>query len=79
MEDAGDLVQRLRAGAEQSGLRILGPAPAPLGKLRGEYRTQILVKGANRRKMREALLAAIASRPELERRVIVDIDPLSVL
>ena len=79
MDDAGDLVQRLRAGAEQAGLRILGPAPAPLGRLRGEYRTQVLVKGANRRKMREALLGAIASRPDLERRVVVDVDPVSVL
>ena len=79
MDDAGDLVQRLRERAEQAGLRILGPAPAPLGRLRGEYRTQILVKGANRKKMREALLAAIASRPDLERRVVVDVDPVSVL
>jgi primosomal protein N' (replication factor Y) len=79
MDDAGDLVQRLRAGAEQAGLRILGPAPAPLGKLRGEYRTQVLVKGTNRKKMREAVLGAIASRPDLERRVVVDVDPVSVL
>ena len=33
----------------------------------------------NRKKMREALLGAIASRPDLERRVVVDIDPVSVL
>jgi primosomal protein N' (replication factor Y) len=79
MDDAGDLVQRLRAGAAQAGLRILGPAPAPLGRLRGEYRTQVLVKGTNRKKMREALVGAIASRPDLERRVVVDVDPVSVL
>ena len=79
MDDAADLVQRLRAGAAQAGLRILGPAPAPLGRLRGEYRTQVLVKGVNRKKMREALMAAIASRPDLERRVVVDVDPVSVL
>ena len=79
MDDAGDLVQRLRAGAEQAGVRILGPAPAPLARLRGEYRTQVLIKGTNRKKMREALLGAIASRPDLERRVVVDIDPVSVL
>ncbi len=79
MDDAGDLVQRLRAGAADAGIRILGPAPAPLGRLRGEYRTQVLLKGPNRRKMREALMAAIASRPDLERRVVVDVDPVSVL
>jgi primosomal protein N' (replication factor Y) (superfamily II helicase) len=60
-------------------LRVLGPAPAPLGKLRGEYRAQLLIKGTNRRKIREALQAALASRPELQRRMVVDVDPLSVL
>jgi len=29
--------------------------------------------------MREALLGALASRPDLERRVVVDVDPISVL
>jgi hypothetical protein len=29
--------------------------------------------------MREALMAAIAARPELQRRVTVDVDPISVL
>jgi primosomal protein N' (replication factor Y) len=79
MDDGGDLVQRLRAHADAAGLRILGPAPAPLGRLRGEYRTQVLIKGPNRRMMREAVLAALASRPDLERRVVVDVDPVSVL
>jgi len=79
MDDAADLVQRLRVGAGQAGVRILGPAPAPLGRLRGEYRTQVLLKGTNRKKMREALVGAIASRPDLERRVMVDVDPVSVL
>jgi primosomal protein N' (replication factor Y) len=79
MDDAADLVQRLRGSAGPAGLRILGPAPAPLGRLRGEYRSQVLVKGPNRRKMREALTGAIASRPDLERRTVVDVDPVSVL
>ena len=28
---------------------------APLGKLRGEYRAQLLIKGSNRKRIREAL------------------------
>ena len=60
-------------------MRILGPAPAPLGRLRGEYRAQLLIKGMNRKKIREALQSALAARPELARRVVVDVDPLSVL
>ena len=79
MDDAADLAARMRQREERGEFRVLGPAPAPLGKLRGEYRAQLLVKSPNRRKMREALQAAIADRPELARRTTIDVDPLSVL
>ena len=79
MDDAADLVERLRTAADARGFQVLGPAPAPLGKLRGEYRVQFLVKGTHRKQMREALIAAIALRPDLARRVVVDVDPVSVL
>ncbi len=45
--------------------RVLGPAPAPLGRLKGEYRVQFFVKGTHRGPMRQALLAALAARPDL--------------
>ena len=80
IDDAATLVGEMRQGDPSlKYYRVLGPAPAPLGKLRGEYRAQFLVKGSNRRRMREALVAALAARPEIARRTAVDIDPLSVL
>ena len=83
MDDASDIAQKLRDGARGSrgpiDLHVLGPAPAALGKLRGEYRAQILIKGGRRKAMREALQAALAMRPDLKKRVVVDVDPLSVL
>ena len=80
MGDAANVVKRLReAAGDCRELRVLGPAPAPLGKLRGEYRAQFLIKSTNRKRMREALAAAIAARPELQRRIAVDVDPLNVL
>jgi primosomal protein N' (replication factor Y) len=79
MDDASDVAQSLRKQTSERQIRVLGPAPAPLGKLRGEYRAQLLVKGTNRKAMREALQSAIAGRPNLERRTTIDIDPLSVL
>jgi primosomal protein N' (replication factor Y) (superfamily II helicase) len=80
MDDAADIVQRLRERTGERGdLRVLGPAPAPLGRLRGEYRAQLLIKGTNRKLMREALQAALAARPDLARRTVVDVDPVSVL
>jgi primosomal protein N' (replication factor Y) len=79
MDDAADIVARMRQREEPGAFHVLGPAPAPLGKLRGEYRAQLLVKSPNRRKMREALQAVIADRPELARRTTIDVDPLGVL
>jgi len=79
MDEATGIAQRMRGDAERSGLKVLGPAPAPIGRLRGEYRAQLLIKGAQRKRMREALQAALAARPELQRRVLVDVDPISVL
>ena len=77
MDDAAYIVGQLRNCRDV--FRVLGPAPAPLGKLRGEYRAQLLVKGVQRKAMRAALRSAIAARPELSRRTTIDIDPLSVL
>jgi primosomal protein N' (replication factor Y) len=80
MDDAAGVVQRLRdAAGDRAGYRVLGPAPAPLRRLRGEYRAQFLVKGANRKQMREAILAAVAERRDLPRRTTIDVDPLNVL
>jgi primosomal protein N' (replication factor Y) len=58
---------------------VLGPAPAPLGKLRGEYRAQLLTKGSHRTRMRALLQSALAARPDLDRRITLDVDPVSVL
>ena len=79
MTDATDLARRLASASKGSDFRVLGPAPAPLGKLRGEYRAQILVKGSHRPVMRQALLDAIAASPELARRVTVDVDPVTMM
>lgn len=77
MADAAGLAQRLRRRA--ASFRVLGPAPAPLGRLRGEHRVQLFLKGTHRRAMREALLAAIEADPDLRRRTTIDVDPVTVL
>ena len=85
MEDAGSIARALRApgpGARVSGdgvMKVLGPAPAPLGRLRGEHRAQVFLKGTQRNAMRKALLTVLDSRPDLKRRTIVDVDPMNVL
>lgn len=74
-----DLQRRAKASAERDNLKILGPAPAPLVKLRGEHRVQFFLKGTRRAPMRDALKTVLAGMPEIRRRVTVDVDPLSVL
>ena len=77
MQDAGGIVQALRS--RKDSYRVLGPATAPLSRIKGEHRAQLFLKGTHRTAMREALVAVLEERPELRRRTIVDIDPMSVL
>ena len=77
MRDAAELVRGLRA--RDGHFEVLGPAPAPLARLRGEYRVQIFLKGSHRPAMREALQAVLTCHPKLQRQVTIDVDPLTVL
>jgi primosomal protein N' (replication factor Y) len=79
MTDASSIAGRIRQHATADSVRVLGPAPAALARLRGEYRAQLLIKGTHRKPMREAVLGAIAERRGIARRTTVDVDPLSVL
>ena len=78
MDAAGEIAEAVRRPGVDS-LRVLGPAPAPLGRLKGEHRAQLFLKGSRRPAMRKALLTALDAKPHLKRRVIVDVDPMSVL
>jgi primosomal protein N' (replication factor Y) len=81
MSDAGTIVRALRESARSGHFQVLGPAPAPFVKLRGEHRAQFFVKGppAAREAMRTAVLAALRERPDLRRKTVIDVDPLSIL
>jgi primosomal protein N' (replication factor Y) len=70
-----------RANAERAA-RILGPAPAPLARLKGEYRVQLLIKCRNRRELRRIIdqaLKALAERKINLRSINVEIDPVSIM
>ena len=77
MRDAGRLAGDLRAVA--AAFEVLGPAVAPISRLRGQHRAQVFLKGRNRRAMRSALRGALAANPDLGRRVTIDVDPVSLL
>jgi primosomal protein N' (replication factor Y) len=64
------------------GMKVLGPAEAPVPRLKNEFRYQILLKAANRKVLNETLhrLRSLA----LEKKwsptaLVIDVDPLSLL
>lgn len=62
-------------------VEVLGPAPAPIAKLRGRYRYRIMVRAGERRPLRMALAPAVALRSRMDRRarLIIDIDPVQMM
>ena len=63
-------------------LRILGPAPASLSRLKNEFRLQIILKGTTRRTLRETLNIALldAEHQGCDLRTInVEIDPVNLM
>ena len=74
---AGD---HLRREGARLGLRVLGPAPAPLGLLNGRKRHQCLLKAMSWQNLREAFTAMRAVLPASSPlRVALDLDPVNML
>ena len=67
------------ARREAGGLRISGPAPAPLERLQGRWRFQVLLRAGDRRTLLGALEACIPDRPPAGVRVAVDVDPQDLM
>jgi primosomal protein N' (replication factor Y) len=64
------------------GLKILGPAEAPVPKLKSEFRYQLLIKAADRKRLNETLREL--RRFTQERKwgptaLVIDVDPLTLL
>jgi primosomal protein N' (replication factor Y) len=61
-------------------IEVLGPAPAPLYRLRGRFRRQILLKSPTRYDLRRLIAAWQARRtPSPGVREIIDIDPVDMM
>jgi len=63
-----------------SSLRILGPCPAPLGKLRGRHRFHLLLRGGRIKEQKKILREILTALPR-DKNVLVsaDVDPLRML
>ena len=80
--EAVELRKELDVANADRAARILGPAPAPLGRLKGEYRVQLIIKCRNRRELRriiDAALKALRERKINLRSINVEIDPVSIM
>lgn len=82
-EDAENYARLLRRLApEAETISLLGPAEAPLARLRGRWRFRLLVQAADRKTHIQAYLRAwlaAAPKPKSALRVQIDIDPQSFL
>jgi len=69
--------------AKPASMRILGPAPAPIERIKRRYRWQVVLKAQELNEMRAALSAmraeTAAAAAEANVHVIIDVDPINML
>jgi primosomal protein N' (replication factor Y) len=81
---AAEAVAKSLANASTpEGIRVLGPAPAPIERIKQRYRWQVMIKSRELKPMRAAISAMRAEvGPSAERDGIflaIDIDPVRML
>lgn len=77
---SGGLARHL--GPALAGVRMMGPAAAPVGKLRAEYRYQFLLKSRSRKAIAAALRRArefALAQDWPQTALVIDVDPMSLL
>jgi primosomal protein N' (replication factor Y) len=77
MATAANQTPSVRSGQ----VKVLGPAPAPLARLRGRFRYQLLLRSKDRRPLRACLLGLLPLRDRLGARVriVIDVDPVQMM
>jgi primosomal protein N' (replication factor Y) len=83
-EKASGLLKRvLKKNQWTSSLEVLGPVPAPMVKIKGRYRWQMLLKGEDNRILHQA--AGVISNAEksltqgLGVKIVLDVDPVDMI
>ena len=80
--DSLELRKQLDVANQERKCRVLGPAPAPLARIKGEHRFQLLIKSRSRKHLREVADAALKKAAEGGmnlRAVNLEIDPVSIM
>ena len=72
-------VADIARAAVSSGVEVLGPTPAPLARLRNRYRFRFVLRAADRKPLRDALLAVARAGLHRQVRMAIDVDPVNML
>ncbi|HEX5000056.1 MAG TPA: primosomal protein N' [Terriglobia bacterium] len=75
-------VGQFLGGLGEERIRVIGPAPAPLERLKRVHRYQLLIKAATRDALHRALdklQANLESKKPGSTRVMIDVDPVSLM
>ncbi len=75
--DAGRMLEE--AVQPLAGTRVQGPAPAPLARIKGVWRYQILLRSPQRVGLRRAVEAVLVNRKWRGVDVAIDVDPINIL
>ena len=79
---AGAVADLMREQVAERDVRVLGPAPQALSRLRGRFRWHVLLKSNNGALLRELAAAALAWADQPGRRkvrLVADVDPMDVM
>ena len=85
LEEAAGWASELARWCHQTtlrGVRVLGPATAPIAKIKRTYRFHLLMKGEHRAALQKALRALLAHAEQAgipRANLIVDVDPISLM
>jgi len=72
-----ELAHDLAAHPLARGVRLTGPAPAPLERLRGEWRFQLLARSADGKALHKLMREVVPANPGYD--LVVDVDPQQLL
>ena len=78
LAECGRIAAIVRA-AVPAGVEVLGPTPAPLSRLRNRYRFRFVLRAAERKPLRDALLAVARASSHRLVRMAIDVDPVNML
>jgi len=80
---ASYLASALIKAKKEEKVQILGPSPAPLARVKGQYRWQVALRGKNIENLRRVLISILKRKKTLTRYsnvfISVDVDPVALL